>query len=337
MEENKVKIRNFLRRFYRKGQISDDDNIFELGLANSLFIIQLASFLEREFKVDTGLLGQDYSALGTINSIAEFIDTQKHTLYSTYTLPNGLTIAHLNKAETDHFYNDIYIHNTYTKNGIDIMDGSCIFDVGANIGMFSLYVASKYRNLKVYAFEPVPPIFSILCTNMEEYKSNVKLFNVGISDAEKDSEITFYTGNAGMSSVYADETQEREVLKAVILNQMNKDITDEKLIDNILDERLKKEIYKCKLRTISDIIDENDIYEIDLLKIDVQKSEMDVLLGIHDKDWKKIKQIVLEVHDLNGRLGLIEKLLNEKGFSVEIEQDELYKQTVMYNLYAVRK
>ena len=53
----------------------------------------------------------------------------------------------------------------------------------------------------------------------------------------------------------------------------------------------------CQLKTISQIIREQQIEQIDLLKIDVEKSEMDVLLGIEIEDWSKIKQVFVEVHD----------------------------------------
>ena len=43
---------------------------------------------------------------------------------------------------------------------------------------------------------------------------------------------------------------------------------------------------------------------IDLLKINVEKSELDVLLGIEESDWQKIKQIVLEV-DVKDNLAAI--------------------------------
>jgi acyl carrier protein len=45
-------------------------------------------------------------------------------------------------------------------------------------------------------------------------------------------------------------------------------------------------------------------HRIDLLKIDVEKAEADVLAGIDPATWEKIDQVVLEVHDLPGRLEL---------------------------------
>ena len=40
-----------------------------------------------------------------------------------------------------------------------------------------------------------------------------------------------------------------------------------------------------QLTTLSDVLREENVTRIDLLKIDVEKSEMDVLLGIDEQDW----------------------------------------------------
>ena len=49
--ESKVKVKTFLSRFYRKREIQDDEDIFELGFANSLFAMQMVMFLEKEFNI----------------------------------------------------------------------------------------------------------------------------------------------------------------------------------------------------------------------------------------------------------------------------------------------
>src|SRR5262249_40251000 len=96
------------------------------------------------------------------------------------------------------------------------------------------------------------------------------------------------------------------------------------------------ETFNCRLRTISEVIEAEGIEQIDLLKIDVEKSEQDVLAGINEKDWPKIKQIVVEVHDLEGRLEKLTNLLIEKGYLLAIDQDNSQKNTQLYNIYATK-
>jgi len=44
------KVRSFLTSFVQDDDFEDSDNIFELGLVNSLMAMQLVLFLEKEFQ-----------------------------------------------------------------------------------------------------------------------------------------------------------------------------------------------------------------------------------------------------------------------------------------------
>ena len=68
METNLIKdrLRSYLKRFYRNHELSDDENIFDLGIVNSLFTMQLITFLEDEFDIS---LGKDDFAIENFNSI----------------------------------------------------------------------------------------------------------------------------------------------------------------------------------------------------------------------------------------------------------------------------
>jgi hypothetical protein len=58
----------------------------------------------------------------------------------------------------------------------------------------------------------------------------------------------------------------------------------------------------------------------------VEKSELDVLLGIEGQDWPKIKQVVVEVHDLEQRVKKITALLKEHGFrKITLEQEPFFE------------
>lgn len=92
----------------------------------------------------------------------------------------------------------------------------------------------------------------------------------------------------------------------------------------------------CELRTVSEIIREQGVKQIDLLKVDVEKSELDVLLGIAEEDWSKIKQVVIEVHDIEHRLEKIVALLKEQGINeITVDQDPALKGSDIFNVYAL--
>ncbi len=257
----------------------------------------------------------------------------------TYELPNGMVIAHKNKSETDFLYKEIFEDLSYLRYGITLHEGDCIFDIGANIGLFTLFAGQRCKNSTLYAFEPIPPIFQMLRINTALYGLNVKLFDCGISSEAKTDTFTYYPHVSVISGRFADASEEREVVRTFLLNQQTSagvtELSGEKL-DELLAERLRSERFTCQLKTISDVIRENDVERIDLLKIDAEKSEMDVLAGIHGDDWQKIRQIVVEVHDIDGRLERITALLRGHGYQLTVEQDAMLKDTGLYNIYAVR-
>ncbi len=53
--------------------MGDDDNIFETGLVNSLFALQLVSFIEQEFDISIENEELDIQHFKDINSIASLI------------------------------------------------------------------------------------------------------------------------------------------------------------------------------------------------------------------------------------------------------------------------
>jgi hypothetical protein len=52
---------------------------------------------------------------------------------------------------------------------------------------------------------------------------------------------------------------------------------------------------------------------------------------------QNIRQIVIEVHDLDGRLNEVSELLDRNGYAVAIEQDDHYENSILYNLFARRR
>jgi len=257
-----------------------------------------------------------------------------------HVLPNGIEVSYQSKAELLQFYTDIFEKQIYTRGGISLRDGDVVFDVGANIGLFTTFVALSHPGARVFAFEPAPPTFAILQANAAPYGDRVRLFSCGLSNRAGSAELTFYFHTSGMSSFYPDERDEATALRTLIRNELAsgkpgvQGLLDHE--DEWIEERLRHEIWTCPVKTLSQVVRDEGVCRIDLLKIDVEKSEMDVLAGIVPEDWGKIEQVVVEAHDVGDRRQRIEAILRRHGFAVRWEQDELYHGSDRYNLYAVR-
>ncbi len=258
-------------------------------------------------------------------------------------LPNGLEIAHLNQYETDYLFKEIFVDRTYLRHGIEVKNGDCVFDIGANIGLFTLFVQNECKNTTVYAFEPSPPVFQLLKANAGLYGSDVHVFECGISNAASQAEFTFYEKSSVFSSFNADNEEDEAAVRAVVRNIVSEyQITAEEDLDKAVEElmagRMDSRSFTCRLRSISEVIEEQGIDQIDLLKIDAEKSELAILKGIEDEDWPKIRQLVIEVHDRKGAVvRSVEGLLRSKGFELTLEEEPMLRGSGLFTIYAIRE
>ncbi len=256
-------------------------------------------------------------------------------------LPNGLSIYHLNRHETDFLYKEIFVERAYLKHGITLKAGACVFDVGANIGMFTLFIKQECADARVHTFEPTPELNRIIKLNVDRFGQSVKVYQNGISDHEGEATFTYYPDYSIMSGFHADASGDASVLSSGIRNQLatgnaGPASVPDKFIASIVQKKLgKKNEIKCQLKTISSIICEAKIEQVDLLKIDAEKSEMAILKGIQENDWPKIKQIVLEVHTL-AEMEVAIPLLKQKGFEIKVEQEGQFANSGIYNCFAIR-
>ena len=257
---------------------------------------------------------------------------------SVYTLPDGSQVAHLNKNETSYIYNEIFVLQAYLRHGITISDGDCIVDAGSNIGLFTVFASRLARNLRVVSFEPNPPVYACLKANAEAWGADVKCLQMGLSSENKTAEMTFFEGFSLLSGFYADEATEREVVKTYALNQESESGDRGELateIGKMLEDRFHAKTETAQLRTLSSVIAEEGLDHIDLLKVNVEKSEWDVLQGISAADWSRIRQLVIEV-DVKQNLEPITTLLEKQGYEVLVEQDPLLRKTELCYVYAIR-
>lgn len=74
MDDRKVKIKEFLSRFFRNHELKDEEDIFALGFVNSLLAMQLVNFVEKEFKITIDDDDLDLDNFRSINAIDQLIE-----------------------------------------------------------------------------------------------------------------------------------------------------------------------------------------------------------------------------------------------------------------------
>jgi FkbM family methyltransferase len=122
-------------------------------------------------------------------------------------------------------------------------------DIGANMGFYSIALSVENPKLTVESFEPQPNVFEILTSNinLNEFTSRIQPHNTALSNSR--GELTMfvprYTGSGGAS------------------------------FKNLHDEEGKATEIKVSVNVLDDVIR----VEPDLIKIDVEGSELSVLWG----------------------------------------------------------
>ena len=291
--------------------------------------------------VNAVLLSLEDWAAGSRHALADLAPERAQRCFggrARRVLPNGLEIVHLNPYETDYLYQEIFEEQCYLKHGVRLEDGATVLDIGANIGMFSLYVMSRSAGAKIYAFEPAPAVYELLRANCEAYGgANARAINAGVGERPGTASFTFYEKSSVFSGFHSDEADDRRAIEAVVRSVLADHSPVETDIAALTADRLRSSSHECRITTVSDLIREHGIERIDLLKIDAEKSELGIVQGIAEADWPKIAQLVIEIHDPSGEsVRRMEQLLAARGFQCAVEQQALLERAGLYNLYATR-
>ena len=74
MSDVETRVRGFLKRYFRKHELENDEDIFSLGFVNSLFAMQLVMFLEKEFSIQIETKDLNLDNFRTINNIVDLVE-----------------------------------------------------------------------------------------------------------------------------------------------------------------------------------------------------------------------------------------------------------------------
>ena len=201
---------------------------------------------------------------------------------------------------------EIWNERCYTPAGFEISPTDVVVDIGAHIGVFSVFASRLASNGRVYSVEPVPENFEMLKRNLTAngMKHAVAL-NLAVSDKRGVMDLFLSGGNTGGHS---------------LLSTFGGDAVTSRI--------------SVKTASLADLMSENAISRIDFLKMDCEGAEYAILYSCLDKVLNSIRKISMEYHDIdvgtrNGKA--MKAFLESKGFRVDVRTDGWQL------LYAVRK
>ena len=162
-----------------------------------------------------------------------------------------------------------------------------LFDIGANIGVYSLYASPKINS--VIAFEPHYQNYANLNTNIHLNKfSNIKAYCIAFDSTPGLGSFNHYKSNPGSST-----------------SQLNRNIDQN---NKVFEVNQKQEII---IESLSSFIKKSNFFP-NHIKIDVDGIELEILKGLENYfEDQRLKSILVEV---TGDSNQFEELLKSNGF-----------------------
>jgi FkbM family methyltransferase len=159
-------------------------------------------------------------------------------LDSTFRYSKGIGFQGSLKSEIDYLIN---------KNETQFI----LFDIGANVGDYSLLVVNLFPNSTVWSFEPSKPTYDLLVENTKRY-SQINPIQTAFGEHTK------------LATLYSDQ------VSSGMASLFNRDLNFVGIKFNYTEE--------VKVIRLDDWVADNGIYP-DYIKIDVEGSELSVLKG----------------------------------------------------------
>ncbi|MFD2467727.1 FkbM family methyltransferase [Amycolatopsis silviterrae] len=243
---------------------------------------------------------------------------------------DDLMLFHRNRREADFIFREVFRDNEYLRNGITLPERPTIVDVGANVGGASVLFGLVRPEARIIAVEPVPSLCRAVERNAALHGLDLTVVPSAVGAARGKARFTYYPKNTAMSGLLADQ-EDRDVLKTYLAGE---DAPDG--LDALVAELLAGETIECDVLPLGEALLGHRIERVDLLKIDVEKAEWQVLQGIGDDLWRRVDQVAMEVHDVDGRVAACVRLLSDKGFHVLVDRNQELLNTNMHSVYARR-
>ena len=185
-------------------------------------------------------------------------------------LKDGLRLFHEPSDDPILLFRELFVHRCYTRDGFYLpRSGDVVLDIGGNIGFFAVSLEWMARGVRVHSFEPAPDTRTRLRRNVTTN---------GLEDV-----VTIYpfavTNNHGVVQLNA----------AALTGHRS-------LFDRPTSPAEPGETVPCI--NLAQAVELTGASRIDLLKIDVEGSEIEIVEGADAETWKKIRRVVVEYHDL---------------------------------------
>lgn len=218
-----------------------------------------------------------------------------------YTLRNGFKYEVRSGTADFGTILEIWAHRVYTPAGFKILPGDVVVDIGAHVGIFSVFASKYVKSGVVYAVEPIPDNFVMIKKNLVINSIN-NVIPVNFAIADKKGEKTLFLPADGdwVGSLHETGSNSKRMTVSAI--------------------------------SFKDFFVANNISKINFLKMDCEGAEYDIFFSCSAGLLKKIEKISMEYHNLDEtrNVGVLKNFLEKHGFDVKLNRK-------YHTLYAIKK
>lgn len=226
--------------------------------------------------------------------------------------------------ETQYIYDEIFQKGCYDATYLP--ERPLIVDVGANIGMFVLFMKRERPGAEFVCFEPMPDSIEIFRKNMDLHcLDGITLHETALGSREEENVAFSFFPMLPANSTRYPKTKE-----------LAKEQMAEKVDQSLVDHIYHAESIHLPVKRLAEFLPEDR--SVDLLKIDAEGAEADVLLGVDANQWQRIRRAIVEVLDIDDQLEKVCDILSAGGFEVTAEQAPLTeRENRYYMVHALRR
>lgn len=251
---------------------------------------------------------------------------------SSIRLPDGTSWHCPARADAMMIWREIFVSGSYREVARRVPPGGTVVDVGAHTGLATLYFARTIGHARILSFEPAAQIYQCLTRNIAQHASGATAYKYAVGSTDGARTFTYYPNAPSQSGLYPDSDADRMATLAYLASN---GVTGEQA-EYLSSGMHEPQPETVQVTTLSAVIAERALDVVDLLKIDVERAELDVLDGIADQDWPRIRSVVMEVFDDGTQLVRCVALLKSRGYSIDVDQSPWLANSGLFNVTARR-